>query len=142
MAAYDRFYRGDIAEEIARSTQEQGGQITTEDLAEWEVKLEKLETTLQGHMRDNGGDMWLILTRENDPDPVVQLFGDWMSTSSGHRNAYIFHDPGEGRPRFSIGVKLGRCMVDDVEKARPVAALRRGCAPAGVDRRARPWWTA
>ena len=27
-AAYDRFYRGDIAEEIVRGTQEQGGQIT------------------------------------------------------------------------------------------------------------------
>ena len=26
MAANDRFYKGDIAEEIARSTQEQGGQ--------------------------------------------------------------------------------------------------------------------
>ena len=45
LAAYDRFYRGDIAEEIARSTQEQGGQITTEDLAEWEVKLEEPVST-------------------------------------------------------------------------------------------------
>ena len=31
-AAYDRFYRGDIAEELVRSTQEQGGLITMEDL--------------------------------------------------------------------------------------------------------------
>lgn len=27
-AAYDRFYKGDIAKEIARGTQEQGGLIT------------------------------------------------------------------------------------------------------------------
>ncbi len=40
-AAYDRFYKGDIALEIARSTQEQGGLITTQDLAGWQVKIEE-----------------------------------------------------------------------------------------------------
>ena len=40
-AAQNRFYKGDIAEEIARSTQEQGGLITKEDLANWKVYLEK-----------------------------------------------------------------------------------------------------
>jgi len=40
-AANDRFYKGDIAEEIARSTQEQGGLITKEDLANWKVILEE-----------------------------------------------------------------------------------------------------
>lgn len=40
-AAYDRFYRGDIAAEFARGCQEQGGLITTEDLAKWEVKIEE-----------------------------------------------------------------------------------------------------
>jgi gamma-glutamyltranspeptidase / glutathione hydrolase len=39
--AYDRFYRGDIAAEIARSVQEQGGLITTADLAGWSVKIEE-----------------------------------------------------------------------------------------------------
>ncbi|HXG58899.1 MAG TPA: gamma-glutamyltransferase, partial [Thermoanaerobaculia bacterium] len=45
MAAYERFYRGDIAREIARSTQEQGGLITADDLAKWEVKIEEPATT-------------------------------------------------------------------------------------------------
>ncbi len=40
-AAYDRFYKGDIAKEIARGTQEQGGLITEADLANWEVKIEE-----------------------------------------------------------------------------------------------------
>jgi gamma-glutamyltranspeptidase/glutathione hydrolase len=40
-AANDRFYRGDIAAEIARGTQEQGGLITKEDLARWKVRIEK-----------------------------------------------------------------------------------------------------
>jgi Xaa-Pro aminopeptidase len=61
---------------------------------EWAVKLEKLETRLQPLMREHGIDMWIIMTRENDPDPVVRLFGDYQLTSSGHRNAYIFYDPG------------------------------------------------
>jgi len=44
-AAYDRFYKGDIAKEIARSTQEQGGLITEQDLANWKVKIEEPTTT-------------------------------------------------------------------------------------------------
>ncbi|MEX2526140.1 MAG: gamma-glutamyltransferase [Gemmatimonadota bacterium] len=41
LAAYDRFYRGDIAEELVRGTQEEGGLITLEDLDLWEVKIEE-----------------------------------------------------------------------------------------------------
>jgi gamma-glutamyltranspeptidase / glutathione hydrolase len=48
-AAYDRFYKGDIAQEIARGTQEQGGLITTADLAKWKVKTEEpVKTTYKG----------------------------------------------------------------------------------------------
>lgn len=39
-AAYNRFYRGDIAEEFVRGCREQGGLITREDLANWQVKIE------------------------------------------------------------------------------------------------------
>jgi gamma-glutamyltranspeptidase/glutathione hydrolase len=35
MAAYDRFYKGDIAQEFVRGCQEQGGLITMKDLASW-----------------------------------------------------------------------------------------------------------
>ena len=35
MAAYDRFYKGDIAAEFVRGCQEQGGLITMNDLANW-----------------------------------------------------------------------------------------------------------
>ncbi len=40
-SAYDRFYRGDIAAEFVRGSQEQGGLHTLEDLANWEVYLEE-----------------------------------------------------------------------------------------------------
>ena len=44
--AYRRFYEGDIADEIARSTQEQGGLITKEDLKNYEVYIEEpIKTT-------------------------------------------------------------------------------------------------
>jgi gamma-glutamyltranspeptidase/glutathione hydrolase len=49
MAAYDRFYKGDIAQEIVRSTQEQGGLFTMADLANWKVYLEEpVMTTYKG----------------------------------------------------------------------------------------------
>ena len=48
-AAYDRFYKGDIAKEIARSCQEQGGLITEQDMANWKVKIEEpLVTNYKG----------------------------------------------------------------------------------------------
>jgi gamma-glutamyltranspeptidase/glutathione hydrolase len=40
-AAYDRFYKGDIAKEFVRGCQEQGGLITEKDLASWKVKIEE-----------------------------------------------------------------------------------------------------
>jgi gamma-glutamyltranspeptidase/glutathione hydrolase len=49
MAAYDRFYRGDIAQEFVRGLQEEGGLITLADLANWRVKIEEpLMTTYRG----------------------------------------------------------------------------------------------
>jgi gamma-glutamyltranspeptidase/glutathione hydrolase len=40
MAAYDRFYRGDIAEQLVRGTQAEGGLLTLEDLDRWQVYVE------------------------------------------------------------------------------------------------------
>ncbi len=41
LAAYDRFYKGDIAKEFVRGSQEVGGLHTAEDLANWKVKIEE-----------------------------------------------------------------------------------------------------
>ncbi|MEJ7760290.1 MAG: gamma-glutamyltransferase [Gemmatimonadaceae bacterium] len=40
-AAYDRFYKGDIAKEIVRGTKEEGGLITMQDMAGWKVRIEE-----------------------------------------------------------------------------------------------------
>lgn len=63
MAAYDRFYKGDIAKEFVRGCQEQGGLITLEDLAKWKpieetplhvnykgIEVYKLQEWTQGPM--------------------------------------------------------------------------------------------
>jgi gamma-glutamyltranspeptidase / glutathione hydrolase len=48
-AAYDRFYKGDIARELVRGVQEEGGLITLQDLANWKVRVEEpLSTTYKG----------------------------------------------------------------------------------------------
>ncbi|GIV60357.1 MAG: gamma-glutamyltranspeptidase [Rhodothermaceae bacterium] len=48
-AAYDRFYRGDIARELVRAVQEEGGLLTMEDLDRWQVRLEEpVMTTYKG----------------------------------------------------------------------------------------------
>jgi gamma-glutamyltranspeptidase/glutathione hydrolase len=48
-AAYDRFYKGDIAREIVRGVREDGGLFTMADLANWKVKIEEpLSTTYKG----------------------------------------------------------------------------------------------
>lgn len=48
-AAYDRFYKGDIAREFVRGCREQGGLINNEDLAKWKPLLEEpVMTTYKG----------------------------------------------------------------------------------------------
>lgn len=55
MAAYDRFYRGDIAAEIVSSVQEAGGLFTEQDLAAWEVHVEE-----PVHTRYKGVDVYKL----------------------------------------------------------------------------------
>ncbi len=48
-AAYDRFYRGDIAEELVRGAREQGSSMTMADLDTWQVYIEEpVMTTYKG----------------------------------------------------------------------------------------------
>jgi gamma-glutamyltranspeptidase / glutathione hydrolase len=49
MAAYDRFYKGDVAQEFVRGCQEQGGLITMNDLANWKaVEEEPMHVNYKG----------------------------------------------------------------------------------------------
>lgn len=56
---------------------------------------DKLDTALLPAMRRHGIDMWLVLDREYNPDPLqVELGGQ----GTGVRAAYIFHDNGSDTP--------------------------------------------
>lgn len=49
MEAYDRFYKGDVAEEFIRGCREQGGLITMQDLANWKpIEEEPLHINYKG----------------------------------------------------------------------------------------------
>jgi gamma-glutamyltranspeptidase/glutathione hydrolase len=49
MAAYERFYKGDIAKEFVRGCQEQGGLITLQDLAKWKpIEEEPMHVNYKG----------------------------------------------------------------------------------------------
>jgi len=48
-AAQERFYQGDIAQELVRGVREAGGLFTLEDLARWKVKIEEpVHTSYKG----------------------------------------------------------------------------------------------
>jgi gamma-glutamyltranspeptidase/glutathione hydrolase len=67
-AAYDRFYRGDIAEEIVRATRDAGGLFTLEDLDRWQVYIEEPVTT-----RYKGIDVYKLTTWVQGPAMLQAL---------------------------------------------------------------------
>jgi len=68
MAAYDRFYKGDIATEFVRGCQEQGGLITKQDLANWKPIEE--ETT---HTNYKGIDVYKLQSWTQGPSMLQAL---------------------------------------------------------------------
>lgn len=76
---------------------------------EWAVKAQKMARHLQPLMRKHGIDLWIIMSHENHPDPVLDLFGgNGVTGWYGHRNAYLIRDPGGEQPldRVAIGTHL------------------------------------
>lgn len=68
MAAFDRFYKGDIAEEIVRGCREQGGLFTLEDLAKWKpLEEEPL------HVNYNGIDVYKLQAWTQGPSMLQAL---------------------------------------------------------------------
>lgn len=67
-AAYERFYRGDIAAEIVRATRAQGGLFTKEDLANWTVHIEEPVST-----RYKGIDVYKLTTWVQGPAMLQAL---------------------------------------------------------------------
>lgn len=58
------------------------------------IVREKLDTALLPAMRAHGIDMWIVLDRENHPDPISESLGG----GTGVRTAFIFFDNGSDKP--------------------------------------------
>jgi len=100
------------------------------DLREWEVKAEKMRLHLLPTMREHGVDMWIIMSRENNPDPALELFGGYgISGWYGHRNAYVFYDTGEGLETAAIGTHLSGHLSRFYDHIMSYHASEAGLAP-------------
>jgi hypothetical protein len=99
---------------------------------EWQVKAKKMRTILQPLMRKHGIDLWVIMSRENAPDPAIELFGgNGITGRYGHRNAFLLRDPGDGQPLEThvIGTHSGNHSPGFHRRPRSVVAPR---PPDGV----------
>ncbi|HYC59613.1 MAG TPA: gamma-glutamyltransferase [Thermoanaerobaculia bacterium] len=87
-AAYDRFYKGDIAQEIARSVQEQGGLITATDLAKWQVKTEEPVMT-----KYKGVDVYKLTVWTQGPSMLqaLNILENFDVKSMGYNSARYIH---------------------------------------------------
>jgi len=87
-AAYDRFYRGDIAEEFVRSVMEQGGLITLVDLDKWKPLVEEPLTT-----NYRGIDVYKLDTWTQGPALLqsLNLLENFDLKSMGYNSANYIH---------------------------------------------------
>lgn len=87
-AAYERFYRGDIAREIVRGTREQGGLFTLEDLANWKVKIEE-----PVHTNYKGIEVYKLTTWVQSPVMLqtLNILENFDLRSMGYDSARYIH---------------------------------------------------
>ncbi|MEZ5294436.1 MAG: M24 family metallopeptidase [Vicinamibacterales bacterium] len=65
----------------------------------------RLDTVLPALMTREGIDMWIVITREYNDDPVFRSMAPLTTYSSRRRTILVFSNPGGGRPveRYSVG---------------------------------------
>lgn len=88
MAAYDRFYKGDIAQEFVRGCQEQGGLITMKDLASWKpVEEEPMQVNYKGI------DVYKLQQWTQDPALLqsLNILENFDLKSMGYNSARYIH---------------------------------------------------
>lgn len=87
-SAYDRFYRGDIAQEFVRGVQEQGGLITLDDLARWRAKVEQPLST-----RYRGIDVYKLDTWTQGPALLqsLNILENFELRAMGYNSANYIH---------------------------------------------------
>jgi gamma-glutamyltranspeptidase/glutathione hydrolase len=87
-AAYDRFYRGDIARELVSAVRDLGGLFTQEDLANWKVKIEE-----PVHTRYKGVDVYKLTTWVQGPVMLqaLNILENFDLKAMGYDSANYIH---------------------------------------------------
>jgi len=69
-----------------------------------ELLNDKLENTLPGLMRREGIDMWVIIAREYNEDPIIEtmLPATWLGAR--RRTILVIYNPGPGKPIETLAV--------------------------------------
>ena len=65
---------------------------------------ERVETVLPEIMRRSGIDMWVIIAREYNEDPVIKTLLPATWQSARRTTILIAYDPGEGKPLETFGI--------------------------------------
>ncbi|NNE71664.1 MAG: M24 family metallopeptidase [Rhodothermales bacterium] len=67
-----------------------------------QIRRDKFDLVLPEAMRENDIDMWIVMNREGNDDPLWADLGGGYTGSTGY---YVFHDPRQGRvERAALGV--------------------------------------
>jgi gamma-glutamyltranspeptidase / glutathione hydrolase len=87
-AAYERFYKGDIAQEFVRGVQEEGGLITLKDLARWQVHIEE-----PVHTNYRGIDVYKLTTWVQGPVllQALNILENFDLKSMGYNSPRYIH---------------------------------------------------
>ena len=87
-AAYDRFYKGDIAREIVRGMREEGGLFTMADLANWKVRIEQ-----PLHTDYKGIEVYKLPIWQQGPVMLqaLNMLADTNVTAMGYNSATYIH---------------------------------------------------
>ena len=88
MAAYDRFYRGDIARELVAAVRAQGGLFTEADLADWKVHIEEPMST-----RYRGIEVYKLQQWQQGPAMLqaLNILENFDLKSMGYNSARYIH---------------------------------------------------
>ena len=95
---------------------------------------QRVQTVLPGLMRRTGIDMWVIISREYNEDPVIRTFLPSKWQSARRRTILMVYDPGEGEPLETLAVAryaVGEMFEQAWDKERDGEQWTRPC---GVDR--------
>ncbi|MEE4299718.1 MAG: M24 family metallopeptidase [Pseudomonadales bacterium] len=86
-----------------------------------EITEHRIETVLPELMARSGIDLWVIISREYNEDPVIRTMLPGDQFAARRRTVLLIHDPGEGAPLETLSVSryaVGRTFTKAWDKER------------------------